>query len=111
VSPIQPASFRPNEKRDADGISFSRLDFVSPKKLGSKARKPGAYVATLRVADLIKLGLNPCPSPIPDGLRGHVVVPELSFANYEANKPKFKPMLLELAKLAASRPLAGPFGK
>lgn len=109
-SPIQDQSFRPNERRDTDGISFSRLDFVTRRQCGEKARKPGAYIATLKVADLIELGLNPIPSPIPDGLPGHVVIPELSFASYAADKTKYKPILLKLAKLAAARPLSGPYG-
>lgn len=108
-SPIQDQSFRPN-KRDTDGISFSRLDFVTRRQRGIKARNPGAYIATLKVADLIKLGLNPIPSPVPDDLPGHVVIPELSYANYAADKTKYKPILLQLAKLAASRPLFGPYG-
>ncbi len=109
-SPVQDQSFRPHEVHDTDGISFSRLDFVTPRQRGMKARKPGAYIAMLRVADLLKLGLNPIPSPLPDDLPGHVVIPELSFASYAADKTKYKPILLKLAKLAAERPIRGPYG-
>jgi hypothetical protein len=48
------------------------------------------------------LGLTVEPDPVPGGPPGHAVIPQLSWQAYQSQKQHWKPILVELAKLASS---------
>jgi hypothetical protein len=61
--PVSPLEFRPNRKRDADGLSFFRESKLSPTRLANSAMKPADnyVVVKIKVADLLGLGLTVKP--------------------------------------------------
>jgi hypothetical protein len=102
--PIRPKAFGPNQN-DTTGISVFRAGFVQPVDTLANIDPVKAkhyYVARLAVRDLRKLGLTVVPEPVPGGPLGHATIPELSWTAYDAQKQHWKPILLELAKLASS---------
>ena len=62
----------------------------------------GVFVAKIRVRDIIAMGLTIHPSVIPD-LPGHVVIPELSYANFQKDKTGTKDLALNLVHCHASK--------
>jgi hypothetical protein len=66
------------------------------------AKVRGYCVARLSVRDLHNLRLTVKPEPVPGSPRGHAVIPELSWQAYEKQKEHWKPILVELAKLASA---------
>ena len=96
-------AFRPS-KSDTTGLSVLRARFAQPQDtLANRdpAKVRGYRVAQLAVARLRLLGLSVRPEPVPGGPPGHAVIPELAWDAYEASKAQWKPVLLELAKLAS----------
>ena len=111
--PINRFAFEPM-KRDTDGLSLFRLDFISAKALAQPPRnkKNAYYVARLKVADVLKEGFTIQPKLDPD-VPGHVIIPELiSYADYKESKKAGKTELangvLTLAKLAGQRIVLKP---
>jgi hypothetical protein len=103
--PIQLPAFRPTAN-DATGLSIFRAGFLAtPQETLANVAADKAkdyYVARLAVRDLRKLGLTVVPDPVAGGPLGHAVIPELSWSAYQAQKQRWKPTLLDLAKLASA---------
>jgi hypothetical protein len=94
--PIQREAFRPSHN-DSTGLSVLRANFAQPLDTLANldpAKAQGYCVARLSVRDL--------PDPLPGGPPGHAIIPELSWAAYQAHKGTCKPILVELAKLASA---------
>jgi hypothetical protein len=105
--PVNRFAFEP-AKRDTDGLSLFRLDFISARNLARRSKnKNGVYVARLRVRDIVTEGFTVEPKIDPD-IPGHVVVPELSYANYKKNKAQLQDRVLALAKLAGQEIVVSP---
>ena len=99
------AAFRPTTN-DTTGLSVFRAAFLRPEDTLANvppARRNDYYVASLAVSDLRALGLTVVPEPDPQGPPGHAVIPELSWAAYQADKNRLKVVLVELARLASAR--------
>ena len=97
-------AFRPN-RNDTTALSVLRARFAQPEDTLTNrdpAKVSGYYVARLSVGALHDLGLTVKPDPAPGGPPGHAVIPELSRQAYESQKPRWKPVLVELAKLASA---------
>jgi hypothetical protein len=106
--PVLLESFLPNKKRDPDGLSLCRLDFISPKRFGRANRHgAGVYVSQIAVAKIISLGLSVKPSVIPE-FPGHVIIPEMSYPELKKNKNRIKDLALSLARLASANIVYGP---
>ncbi len=102
--PVQPRAFRPSRSDDT-GLSVLRTRFAQPQDCLTNrdpAKIAGFSVARLAVHDLLRLGLTVLPDPIVGGPPGHAVIPELSWAGYQSKKHHWKPILLELARLASA---------
>jgi hypothetical protein len=103
--PIQLPAFRPTAN-DATGLSFFRACFLAQPQDALATLAPDKaknyYVARLAVRDVRSLGLTVVPEPVPGEPRGHAVIPELSWASYQAQKQHWKPLLVELARLASA---------
>jgi hypothetical protein len=103
--PIQLPAFRPTAN-DNTGLSFFRAGFLAQPQdaLANLApdKAKNYYVARLAVLDVRRLGLTVVPEPIPGEPPGHVVIPELSWASYQAQEQHWKPLLVELARLASA---------
>jgi hypothetical protein len=101
---IQRDAFRPTED-DTTGLSVLRALFARPVDTLTNldhARAKVYYVVRLAVRDLRNRGLTVVPEPDPSGPPGHAVIPELSWPAYQARKQHWKPILVELAKLASA---------
>jgi hypothetical protein len=103
--PIQFPAFRPTQN-DTTGLSVFRACFlVQPQDTLANVAADKAkdyYVARLAVRDLRNLGLTVVPEPVPGGPLGHAVIPELSWPAYQGQKQLWKPIVVELAKLASA---------
>ncbi len=100
---IHPAAFRPNPN-DTTGLSVFRAAFLQPADTLANieaVKRNNYYVARIAVQDLLRLGLTVMPEPDPNGPLGHAIIPELSWQAYQADKPRLKPIQVELAKLAS----------
>jgi hypothetical protein len=101
---VDPYAFTPNKKRDPDGMSFYREDFVSAKSVSDNNGYPaGVRVARIKAKELIELGLTIEPSVIAEDLPGHVIVPGMRHveARPKPEKLKIKDLSQQLAKLAS----------
>ncbi len=101
--PISPAAFRPNPN-DTTGLSVFRARFLSAADtLATVAalKRREYYIAGISAGDLLRLGLTIIPEPVAGGPRGHAVIPELSWAAYQADKKRLKEVQLELATIAS----------
>jgi hypothetical protein len=82
---VDPYAFKPNKKRDADGMSFYREDFSTPERVSNDNRhSAGARVARITVKQLINLGLLdiiPDPHQEKDRPAGHVYVPGMRYVD------------------------------
>jgi hypothetical protein len=107
--PVLFEAFRPN-RNDTTGLSLFRALFAQPMDCLPRdaAKSTGYLVARLLVSDLHDLGLSIHPQPDPSGPAGHAVIRELSIANYENDKVRWRPILLALAKLASKSIIFGP---
>lgn len=101
---VQFPAFRPNQN-DMDGVSLFRARFLQPADTLAHINESKAkdyYVARIAVRDLRNLGLTLKPDPIPGGPAGHVIVPELNWPAYHTNTQTWKPIIVELARLASA---------
>jgi len=101
---VRAVAFRPNDK-DIKWLSVFRARFVQPPDTllnidPTKARH--YYVARLSVRNLQSLGLTVQPDPIPGGPLGHALIPEINWHAYRVAKQHWKPILVELAKMASA---------
>ena len=101
---VRAEAFRPTEA-DTSGLSVLRALFAQPHDTlpNLDPEKASGYrVARLGVQDLLNLGLTVVPDPLPGGPLGHAIIPELSWQCYQVDKQRWKPVLVELAKLASA---------
>jgi hypothetical protein len=102
--PVQREAFRPT-KNDATGVSVLRARFAQPAETLAHvdpSKVNDYFVARLAVRDLVNLGLTVVPEPTAGGPPGHAVIPELNWQAYQGKKEHWKPILVELAKLAGA---------
>lgn len=99
--PILRAAFAPN-RRDVDGISLFREQFIEPQVLAEAGRSSnGYYVARLAVKDIYDLKLTLIVDPVA-GLPGHVLIPELRLAVTRGSTKNWaKEIEHNLAKIAS----------
>ncbi len=77
---VNPSVFEPHKKRDVDGMSFFREDFITPQELAkSNTNADGVHIVQISASQLRELGLSAEPSPIPEQLPGHVIVPGMRY--------------------------------
>jgi hypothetical protein len=101
--PIQFPAFRPNPN-DTAGLSVFRSSLGPPADTLAQidpTKVKDYFVARLSVRNLRSLGLTIAPEPVLGGPLGHAIIPELSWVAYQAKKQLWKPILVELAKLAS----------
>lgn len=104
---ISPNAFEPRVKGkdpDTEGISFYRAACLAdPIHILATvaAERQGEYgIVRLQVSSLKSLGLTVKRDPA-DGIKGHVVIPELNAVDYASNKARFTPIKLQLAEEAS----------
>src|SRR5438128_2199772 len=94
-------AFRPTVS-DTSGLSVFRQSLTSAAEVAASGRKPGEYyVARLAVADVKSLGLSVFADELPNGPTGHALIPELSFGNYQSDKPRSRAVQERLAEMAS----------
>lgn len=104
---VSPNAFEPRVKGrdpDADGISLYREACVATATdiLATIPEEKRAEYAIVRVPVALLEGLGLTVRPVPDDrVLGHVVIPELNAADYDADKTKFTPAKLALATAAS----------
>jgi hypothetical protein len=109
---VQRDAFRPTQN-DTTGLSVFRAALAKPSEALANldlAKAKDYHVVRLAVRDLQKLGLTVVPEPLLGGPLGHAVIPELSWAAYQAQKLHWKAVLVELAKLASADIVLRPAG-
>ena len=100
-----PQAFRPR-KDDDTGLSLVRDGEYNTIEEAANGPSPyGYYVAILQVDELRKHGLTVVPSPV-EGIRGHVELTDLTYANRKTNNAQN--IMLKLAEELTSR-VEGPF--
>ncbi|HYV34792.1 MAG TPA: hypothetical protein VE988_03750 [Gemmataceae bacterium] len=102
--PVQREAFRPTPK-DHTGLSVFRAQFAQPTDALANVnplKVKDYFVARLFVRALLNLGLTINPEPKAEGPAGHAVIPQLTWDAYQADKERWKPILVELAKLASA---------
>jgi hypothetical protein len=104
---ISPSAFEPRVKGrdpDTDGISLYREACLADPNDNLAAVDPARLheygIVRVPVAILKDLDLSIESRPDPRVL-GHVVLPELNAADYEADKARFTPTKLRLAEIAS----------
>lgn len=84
-------AFKPNRKRDTDGMSFYREDFTTNEEVASdNPPLVGARVARVTVQELIALGINEIIPDPQDGPAGHVYIPALRYVDRNTLTPEQK---------------------
>jgi len=102
---VAPYAFKPHKKRDLDGMSFFREDFVTPEQVVEACTHPdGAYVARIKVSRLRRLGLAVQPDPDPNILPGHTIVPGLRYVEQRPTpeRRRIEDLSRQLAELASN---------
>jgi hypothetical protein len=103
---ISPNAFEPRTQGrdpDTDGISFYRAACLNdPDEIlpGDPQRRRVNGIVRLSVSFLKSLNLS-VVSKLDARVKGHVVIPELNAQDYQANKARFKPIMLKLAEEAS----------
>jgi len=99
---VKRVAFKPN-KLDSGGISVYRQESTSAELLVSRSdpREGGYFVARLRVADIVQLGLRVIPAKKDFPPKGHPPIPELRFGLKGADERKSMELQSELARLAS----------
>src|SRR5262245_62167982 len=81
-TPIQRVAFRPNEN-DTTGLSVYRARFVSlysdVLQAVREEKRGQYYISRLSVRALRRLSMTVVPDPNPEDIRGHCIIPELSW--------------------------------
>ena len=108
---VSPYAFKPHKKRDPDGLSFFREDFVSCSDVAIACKHPdGARVVRLKVAAILALGLRVDAAPDPQELAGHVILPNMNAgaASAKSTKNGIDRLTVELARLATRESIYTP---
>ncbi|MBI3273183.1 MAG: hypothetical protein HYZ53_29605 [Planctomycetes bacterium] len=99
--PVTPAAFRPSD-RDTQGLSVSRLKYVTAEQLAASGRQPhDYYVVQLAVEEISRLGLTVVQDPDPRAPPGHAFIPELTADHYRSDKQRMKDLTFRLAEVAS----------
>lgn len=101
---VDPYAFKPNRRRDADGMSFFREDFSTAQEVVDANRHPsGVRVARITFQQLQALGLDVVPNPDPSQPAGHAVVPGMRFVAKlpREEKRKIEDLSQKLAQFAS----------
>lgn len=89
---LSPYAFNPIPN-DLTGLSVTRAKLCSIEDAAKGKSKSGYYVATLRVGDLRKHGMDVIPKPLEDN-PGHAEIPELTYQNKNTDQSKERKVLL-----------------
>lgn len=102
--PVIRLAFRPT-KDDATGISVYRSLFACPREVAKAGTNSAGYwVAELPIAAIRDLQLTVMPDPLPEGLKGHALIPEIRTSTNEETTAQQQ----ELAQLASLRLVYDP---
>lgn len=108
---VTPLAFKPHAKRDIDGMSFFREDFVRCQAV-AEANKHAqkARVARIEVAQLKPLELEAKPDPDVAELPGHAIVPEMKYRKNlsDEQRQKTKDRSQKLAQFATRNGVYSP---
>jgi hypothetical protein len=110
---VSPTVFKPHPKRDVDGKSFFREDFVTARRLAKKNPHPnGVRIGHLTVVQLNELKLRAIPMPLKDEAPGHAIVPELRYVKTQSNDERqdAKRIQLKLAQFVTLNRVYTPKG-
>jgi hypothetical protein len=112
---VDPYSFEPNKKRDIDGMSFFREDFVTRKEVSRRNRHPaGAHVIRVNARVFEKFNLQIEATPIETEPAGHVIVPGLQYIDRKQltkdQKHRREDISQKLAQAASANPIYSPPG-
>ena len=107
---IYPEAFEPRPDEHS-GISLFRARFRTLEEVAKGKAKQGYYVASLRVSDLLHVGIKVKPRPdTPDGWdEAHVEIPGLNSGNRQSNEAE--ELQSQLAEIAGRLKVEGPFVK
>lgn len=100
---LSPEAFNPL-KFDTTGLSFSLAKLTTIEQASQGPSKEGYYVATLRVGDLRKQGMDVVSKPM-DGNPGHAEIPVLNYVNKKSDQVKeWKVLLAHVLTLRVEGP-------
>jgi hypothetical protein len=91
---LSPVAFNPT-KFDTTGLSLTREKLRTIEEAARGKSKSGYYVATLRVGDLRRYGMEVVSKPLDDN-PGHAEIPELNYQNKDTDQSKEWKVLLAL---------------
>jgi hypothetical protein len=107
---IEPNSFEPR-KDETDGISFFRTACLAAPAdalaVIAEEKRPRYAIVLVPVSLMSQLGLVVAMAPI-DKAAGHVVIANLNWVAYKADKKRFTPIMLRLAEVASQNILRRP---
>lgn len=112
---VAPYAFKPNRKRDVDGMSFFREDFSTPRRVARNSRhESGARVARITAQQLVDITLAAEPEPIASEPAGHSIVPGMKFVESsllsKAERRRQKDLSQQLAQFASNHRIYSPRG-
>ena len=106
--PVSRLAFQAS-RRDTDGLSVFRENFISAEQLATVREHPeGYFVDALNVGKINELNLTVLSDHQPEQLPGHSIIPELSYPNCKAHRQKAKEVQVKLAKLASKQIVYSP---
>jgi len=110
---ITPVAFKPNSKRDKDGMSFFREDFVKSKAVADASRHAQkARVARITVIQLSELELDVKTDADANELPGHAIVPDMQYRMNQSDeqRQRTKDRSQKLAQFATKNGVYSPPG-
>lgn len=110
---ITPLAFKPSPKRDQDGMSFFREDFVTSQAVADASRHPQkARTTRITVVQLSQLELEVKADPDAKELPGHAIVPEMRYRKNQSDqeRQRTKDRSQRLAQFATKNGVYSPSG-
>jgi hypothetical protein len=110
---VAPYAFKPHPKRDTDGMSFFREDFVKRRAVAEANTHPNkARVARISVPQFRELDLEAQIDPNANALPGHTIVPEMQYKKNRTDneRQRTKDRSQRLAQFATKNGVYAPPG-